>query len=461
VTDARENKYILSIVVLTSFAGPLLFGAVSIALPSMARELSMNAIEMGWVTMVFSLTGAILILPFGRLADIYGRKKIFIIGVLINNIAVAITAFSTSAYMLIAFQFVQGIGFAMIVSTGTALLISAYPPQQRGKMLGMMVAAVYLGMALGPTFGGLLTHNFGWRSIFAPTFILQIPAIVLVLAKIKSEWSEARGEQFDITGSVLLSVMLFCLLYGFSLLPSQSGIWIVVIGIVTFIAFILWELKVKSPIFSISLITGNRLFAFSSLTHFLYYTATFPTTFIMSLYLQYIKGFNSQEAGFILLITPVIMAVFSPIAGRISDRVQARVNVSVAIVVVLVGILLLYAATLNEGLTSIIIALVLLGFGFAFFTSPNTNAIMSSVDRKYYGIASATQATTRNIGITFSMSIIMLLFSLYMGSAQITPEYYEPFVQSIRVAFIIFAGICVLSIALSASRGEVVLKAEK
>jgi MFS family permease len=213
MTDTRENRYILIIVVLTSFAGPLLFGAVSIALPSMARELSMNAIQMGWVTMVFSLTGAILILPFGRLADIFGRKRIFIIGLLINTVAVAFTAFSTSAYMLIALQFVQGIGFSMLVSTGTALLTSAYQPQQRGRMFGIMVAAVYLGMALGPTFGGLLTHNFGWRSIFAPTFILQIPAIIIVFAKIKSEWADAKGEGFDVTGSILLTIALFCLLY--------------------------------------------------------------------------------------------------------------------------------------------------------------------------------------------------------------------------------------------------------
>ncbi len=460
MADARENRYILAIVILTSFAGPLLFGAVSIALPSMARELTMNAIQMGWVTMIFSLTGAILILPFGRLADIFGRKRIFIIGSIVNTIAVAMTAFSTSAYMLIAFQFIQGIGFAMLVSTGTALLTSAYPPQQRGRMLGMMVAAVYLGMALGPTFGGLLTHNFGWRSIFAPTFLLQIPVIIIVFTRIKSEWADAKGDKFDFTGSVLISIMLFCLLYGFSLLPSQRGIWIIGVGIVAFVLFILWELRVKSPIFDIGLITKNRLFAFSSITHFLFYTATFPTTFIMSLYLQYIEGFNSQDAGFILLITPVIMAAFSPLAGRTSDRVQPRVNVSASIIVVLAGILLLFAATFYEQLIYIIIALVLLGFGFAFFTSPNTNSIMSSVDRKYYGIASATQATTRNIGITFSMSIIMLLFSLYMGNAQITPEYYPSFVQSIRIAFIAFAGLCVISVVFSAARGPVMRSSE-
>ncbi len=213
-------------------------------------------------------------------------------------------------------------------------------------------------------------------------------------------------------------------------------------------------IKGQSPIFNISLITRNRLFAFSSFAHFLFYTATFAITFIMSLYLQYIKGFSSQEAGFILLITPAIMAISSPIAGRISDRIQPRVNVSIAIVVVLIGILLLFHATENQGLINIIIALVLLGLGYAFFTSPNTNAIMSSVERKHYGVASAIQATTRNIGITFSMSVIILLFSLYIGNAAITPEYYASFMQSIRIAFIVFAGLCICSIIASATRAE-------
>jgi EmrB/QacA subfamily drug resistance transporter len=423
----------------------------------MAHELAMNAVQMGWVPMGFSLTGAILILPFGRLSDIYGRKKIFIIGILINTVAVAITPFSTSAYMLITFQLIQGVGFAMLVGTSTALLTSAYPPHQRGRALGILVAAVYLGLALGPSLGGLLTYNFGWRSIFLPTILLQIAAIVLVLTKVKSEWADAKGEKYDIIGSILIPIMLFCLLYGFSLLPSSSGICIIVIGLISVVIFVRWELRLESPIFNISHITKNRLFSFSSLTHFLFYTATFATTIIMSLYLQYIKGFNAQEAGLILLITPIIMAAFSPLAGRTSDRVQPRVNVSAAIIVVLIGILLLFAATFNEGMISIIIALALLGLGFAFFVSPNTNAIMSSVDKKYYGIAAATQATTRQVGVTFSISIIMLLFSLFLGKAQITPEYYPVFVQSIQIAFIVFVGLGVLSIVFSIARGRVII----
>ena len=453
--DKRENNYILATVVLTSFALPLLLGAQSIALPTIAQELSMTAIQMGWVPLLFSMSGAILVLPFGRLADIVGRKKVYIMGTIISTAAVAVTALSVSAYMLIIFQLMLGIGFSMISSTAPALLTSAYPPQQRGKALGIFVASVYLGTACGPSLGGLLTYDLGWRSIYAPTFLLLAPSILLATTRIKSEWVASKGEKFDYIGSMLIPIMLFCLLFGFYQLPSIKAIWIMAIGIVGVALFIFWELRAESPIFNISHITKNRLFSFSGLTHFLYYTATFPITFIMSLYLQYIKGYNSREAGLILLITPIIMACFSPLAGRTSDKAQPRVNVSAAICIVLIGIVLLFAATFSEGLLLIIVALVLNGLGFAFFVSPNTNAIMSSVDKKYYGVASATQAATRQIGICFSLSLTMLLFSLYIGDVQITPEYYPVFLQSIRTAFVIFSGVSILAIVISATRGYI------
>ena len=451
--DTRESRYILATIVCASFALTIIIGAVSIALPSMAQDLSLSAIQMGWVPMLFSLTTAILILPFGRMADILGRVRIYRLGIYLTAGGIIVTACSISASMLIACQFLLGLAFSMISSTTPALITSASHPHNRGRNLGIYVSSIYLGTALGPSLGGLLTHNFGWRSIFVPTLLLLIPIIVLVSTKIKSEWADAKNEKFDITGSILISVMLFCLLYGFSQLPSTRGVWVIAAGVVSIVLFVLWELRVESPILNISYIVKNRLFSFSSLTHLLYYTATYPITFIMSLYLQYIKGYNSQEAGLILLITPVIMAVVSPLAGRTSDRIQPRVNVSAAITVVLIAVLLLFTATSADGLASIIIALVLLGAGYAFFVSPNTNAIMSSVDKKYYGVASASLATARQTGQTLGMSIIMLLFSLFIGNVQISPAYYPAFLQSVRTGFLVFAGVCIVSIAFSSARG--------
>jgi MFS family permease len=198
------------------------------------------------------------------------------------------------------------------------------------------------------------------------------------------------------------------------------------------------------------------MFAFSNISQITYHIAIFSVTFILSLYLQYIKGFSPQDAGFVLLAQPVIQAVLSPIAGRVSDRIQPRITASLGLVAVLGAILLLLHETEVASLTSIIIGLVLLGSGASFFGTPNTSAIMNCVEKKYYGVASAIDSTARNIGQTFSMGVVMLLFSLYMGTAQITPEHHTAFLESIRMAFVIFAGLSFCSIILSALRGKLV-----
>jgi EmrB/QacA subfamily drug resistance transporter len=456
MADTQDNRYILTIAVLTSFCNALIISAVIIALPAIGNDLNMNAVQLGWVTQSHSLASAIFILPFGRVADIWGRKKTFTTGLVITIVSTFLATFSISFLMLIPLRVIQGIGMAMMFSTGVALLTSAYPRTDRGRVLGINVAAVYVGLSLGPTIGGLLTQNLGWRSIFLLFVVLQIPALILVLNKVRREWREAKGEKFDITGALLFSIMLFSIIYGFSSLPATMGIVIMLIGVMALVAFIMWELKVKSPLLNVHLLTRNRVLSLSSLAQFIFYSALFSVSFILSLYLQYIKGLSPQDAGFILLSQPVMQAAFSPIAGRISDRIQPRIIVSASVVIALVGLLLLLGATENTSMLLIILGLILVGLSFAFFSPPTMNAIMSSMESKYYGVASAIDSTSRNIGMTFSMSILMLLFSIHMGTAQITPEHYADFVESIRTALIIFSGFCLCCIFVSLARGKVV-----
>ncbi len=455
------KRNILWVLLLAMFGGSLIMSSIPIALPSIAEELSMNAVQIGWVSLVFGLASAVLILPMGRLADIFGRKKIFAMGMLINVAGMIGSASSISWLMLISFQIVAGIGSSMFMATAFALLSSAYAPAERGGALGLVVAAVYLGQSIGPTIGGLLTHNFDWRFIVLPTVIFQSLAFVVLYTKVKGEWLGAKGEKFDVTGSALFAVMLFCLLYGFSSINTQTGIWIIVAGICLMALFIYWEMKADSPMLNLRLLIHNRFFSFSGLTILLFYIVSISIPFIMSLYLQYILGFNPQVAGFILLIQPAFMAIFSPIAGILSNRVQTRILVSIGLFIVLLGVIFIFAAISNSWLPGIIIGLILAGFGYAFFASPNTNAIISSVDKKDYGVASAFESTMRTVGITFGMSILILLFSINLGAAKITPEYYEPFLESVKMAFIIFMIFCILSICTSATRGKMPVISEK
>ncbi|RLI23816.1 MFS transporter, partial [Candidatus Bathyarchaeota archaeon] len=325
---AVEKKYVLIVAALGSFLTPFMGSSVNIALPSIGKDLRMDAITLSWVTTSYLLTSAIFLVPFGRIADIYGRKRIFISGILLYTASSFFSTISVSAESLIFFRVLQGIGGAMIFSTGTAILISVFPVGERGRALGVNVAAVYLGISLGPVLGGLLTQSFGWRSIFLVSLPIGLTITAFTLWKLKEEWAEAKGERLDLVGSITYSVALIAIMFGFSLLPGSSGLWLIVIGGLGILAFVKWEAEVEGPILNVSLFKNNLTFALSNLTALISYSATFAVSFILTLYLQYIKSFTPQDAGLILASQPIVQAVFSPLAGRLSDRMEPRVLAS-------------------------------------------------------------------------------------------------------------------------------------
>jgi MFS family permease len=373
------KKYVLLIATLASFLAPFMGSSVNIALPAIGKEFSMNSVLLSWITTAYLLAVAILLVPFGRIADIYGRKKIFTLVMLIFLVSSLLTASSQSAQVLIAFRLLHGIGSAMIFSTGVAILTSVYPSGERGRVLSINVASVYFGLSVGPFFGGLLTEYFGWRSIFLAVVPLAVIIIYLLFTKMDSDWSEAKGEKFDLVGAVIYSFSLVAIMYGFSLLPSVLGLGVVLGGIIGIMAFLQWEIKVDDPVLAIGMLRKNTVLTFSSLAAFINYSATFATGFILSLYLQYIKGLNPHHAGLVLISQPLVMALFSPFAGRLSDRLEPRIVASSGMGLITAGLLLFMFLDEKTTLGFIIITLVLSGLGFAFFSSPNTNSVMGSV----------------------------------------------------------------------------------
>lgn len=317
------------------------------------------------------------------------------------------------------------------------------------------MASMYLGLSLGPFLGGLLTQYFGWRSIFMVCIVIGLLTIVLILWKLKGEWAGAKGEKFDIVGSVIYCLMLIAIVYGSTHLPGPLGIVLIVIGLIGMVAFIIWEMRIVNPILEITLFRENRTFAFSSLAALINYGATWSVGFLLSLYLQYIKGLSPQYAGFVLVSQPIIQALFSPLAGRMSDKIQPRFVASAGMAFTVVGLVLFVFLDKETAILQIIASLILLGFGFALFVSPNTHAVMSSVDKRSYGMAAAVVATMRQLGILGSMGIVMLFFTLYIGNAQITPEYHGAFLHSVHMIFIISAVLCFAGIFASLARGNV------
>jgi len=452
--DAATKRAVLLIAILTSFLTPFMASSINIALPAIEREFRVDAVLLAWVATSFLLPAAVFLLPFGRLADIHGRKKIFGWGIAGYTAASILCGLSPSIGSLIAFRVLQGAAGAMIFATGVAMLTSVFPVGERGQVLGLNVAAVYLGLSLGPPLGGLLTQFLGWRSVFLVNVPLGLSIIALILRRLKGDWAEARGEKFDLAGTLLYSLSLTMIMHGVPQVTTRTGFWLLVLGVMGLTAFLRWEQRVEHPVLDVNLLKGNAVFTFSNLAALINYSATFAVTFLLSLYLQYTKGLGPRDAGLILVSQPLVMAVFSPVAGRLSDRIEPRTVASLGMAFTVLGLVLL--AFLGEGTTLplIVAILAILGFGFALFSSPNTNAVMSSVDRRFYGVASATLATMRLSGQMLSMAIATLIFALYVGRVRIAVANPASFLQSLKVAFAVFAILCFCGIFASLARGR-------
>ncbi len=455
MTEKGIRNAALFVATLASFMTPFMGSSINIALPSIAKEFIIDAVLLSWIPTSYLLTSAVCLVPLGRLADIYGRKRTFLCGVVAFTLFSFLCAISTSTMMLILFRALQGAGGAMIFSTGPAILTSVFPPQERGKVLGFNLAAVYSGLSLGPVLGGVLTHYFTWRSIFLLNVLLGIVIIALLLLRMRVEWAEARGERFDFIGAAIYGVAILGVVYGMSLLPTPRSLVYLVIGALALFAFVQRELKVKEPLFDLHLFMINRVFAFSNLTALVNYGGVFALTFLLSLYLQHIKGLGAQGAGLILISQPVVMALCSPFAGRLSDRIEPRIVASAGMAFSTFGLFLLVFLTPDSGMGFIIGAQMILGFGVGLFSSPNTNAIMGSVERKFYGLASGSVATMRVLGMMISMAIATLVFSVFLGRVQITPVYYGSFMEAVRAAFLVFSFLCFVGVFTSLVRGEV------
>ncbi|MBC7114070.1 MAG: MFS transporter, partial [Archaeoglobi archaeon] len=423
----------------------------NIALPAIAKEFSMDAITLNWVTTSYLLSIAVFLLPSGRMADMRGRKKIFSAGILIFTLSSFLSGISQTQFFLISSRILQGIGAAMIFSTSVAILTSVFPAHERGKVLGINVASVYTGLTLGPFLGGILTDWFGWRSVFLVNVPLGILTVALALTKLEGDWADAVNEKFDFTGAILYGSMLVLLLLGI----SEFSALLVILGFLLLILFILHELRTDFPLLHIDLFRRNIAFSFSNLAALLHYSATFGITFLLSLYLQYIKSLTPQETGMILVAQPAVQAVLSPLAGWLSDRIEPRFIASAGMGITALGLMLFSGLQEETSVVFIIANLVLLGLGFALFSSSNTNAIMSSVEKGFYGVASATLATMRVVGQTLSMALIMLVFAPHIGERAITQETYGVFMRSVRLSFLIFSVLCLIGILASLARGNI------
>ena len=449
----RRNA--LLVAVLSSFLTPFMGSSVVISLPAISRDLSMDAVSLSWISTAYLLSSAAFLVPVGRAADIYGRKKIFIWGIILDNISSILGALAPSGSFLILCRALQGMGGAMIFGTGLSIVIAVYPARERGKALGIPLTATYVGLTLGPVLGGLMTDYLGWRSIFLSNVLIGLVILTSAIWKIKEEWAEARGEKFDLVGALLYVFSLVFTIYGLLRLPAIIGFMMLIPGIAGFVFFVVWISKTKYPVMEIHLFRKNRPFLFSNIAALINYSATFGVTFLLSLYLQYVMKLSAQHAGFVLVAQPLVMAGFAAITGRLSDRIEPRIIASAGMASLMIGLVFLVFLNDQTPLYYVVFNLMFLGFGFALFVTPNTNAIMSSVEKRFYGVASGMMGTMRLIGQAFSMAIVTLIFMVYIGRTAITVQNQPQLLLSMKISFVVFAVLCFFGVIASLVRGKI------
>ena len=449
------KRYTLLVASTTAFLTPFTGSSVNLAIPAIGLQFGSGTLMLNWVITSYLLASVAFLVPFGKLADIQGRKKVFIAGITFFSIASALCGFAWSTEMLIIGRALQGMGSAMIFGTSMAMLTSVFPLQERGRVLGIYGASVYVGGTLGPVLGGALTHNLGWQSIFFLSALIGFAVTSLTLSKLKGEWSGAAGERYDLLGAVLYAVGLVVLIYGITTLATSDWSWyILTLGIIILIFFARHELRIPHPVLQLRLFAHNAAFAFSNLAALINYCAISAVGYLMSLFLQVSLGYNSQVAGFILLAQPAIMALVSPSAGRLSDKIEPRIVASIGMGLSTLGLFILIFVNPQMPVALVMVTLVLVGLGAALFASPNNNAVLSAVPKQFLGVASSTLGTARLIGQVMSMALVTLIMTSCIGNVELSPAYGQLFIKAARTSFIVFTILSVLGIMASLARGK-------
>jgi len=443
----------LWVIAAVQFLTPFMFSAIGVALPTIGREFSANAVHLGLVEMAYILGVALFLLPVGRFADIHGRKKIFLSGIILITLATLALSLAPTIKTLILFRFFQGIGASMITSSSFAILTSVYPKEQRGRALGVVVSAVYLGISAGPTLAGLMISYLGWRWIFYSAIPVELAALIFALTRLKGEWADARGERFDWIGSLLYMTSLCGLIVGvLEIRQFQAAGWLAGAGLTGMAIFLFYETQFDSPLLPLKKIMANRIFVYSNLATWLNYAASFGIMFFFSLYLQIIKGMPPKTTGFILILQPLLQAACAPVAGRLADLYRPAHIATAGMILCTFGLAVSTQLSASSSFTMIYTVLILMGLGFGFFSTPNSTAIMASIPPRDYGMASSLMATMRTTGMLTSMTIITLLLGHFLDNQPVTTETGPAFIATMQAAMLLFSLMGLVAIGFSLGR---------
>ena len=420
------ETYVVLISFLTSFFGVFLSNGIIIGVPAIANDFAMNNVIQNWIPTIFFLVMAVFTVPAGQISGKFGVKKSLLIGVIVFLIGStgAALSFSTESFML--FRIIQGASVAFINVSAMAMVVSAVKPQNRGKALGFTVTGVYLATSLSPVICGFLVYNLGWRSIFYVVIPFLVLCIVLIILKVPQEWQTYADDKIDKIGSIIYSIGILLFIYGFTNLINTNGLICTVAGIALLIVFAAWELRQKSPVFNMNLFKNTK-FTSSNIAALCSYLAIMVVTTILNYHFQYVRGWNAQMAGLVLIVTPIIMAILAPNTGKLSDRIHPQKLAAAGMAIATVALLILTFLNKDTPLYLVILAMI--------FVPP-----------KDAPTASASQATMRTIGQTMSLGLLTLIFAWIMGNLALSTQYADLIVKSSQIICTICMFACLVSI---------------
>jgi len=453
-TKSNYHWYVLATVFVGTFMGPLDSSIVNIAIPSLTKYFSVGITTVEWVVMAYLLTTSSLLLSTGRLGDMVGHKRIYIIGFLTFTAASALCGISGSVQQLVFFRVVQAVGATCMFSSSPAILTDAFPTE-RGKALGLISISVAIGLTVGPTLGGFIVHNFGWRWIFFVNIPIGIIASIMA-AFILKESKLPTVKRFDFAGATTAFLALFSVLLALSMgdkwgWRSSSTIGLLLAAVVFAAAFLYFENKVEEPMLDLSLFR-IRLFTTANISALINYASLFIATFLTPFYLRDVFGESIQTTGLVLTVIPLFIGLVAPISGTLSDKIGSRMLSSLGLTINALALLGLSRTSVSTGILPVALFLGLFGFGAGLFQSPNSSAIMGAVPRHRLGIAAGMQATMRSVGMVLGVAMAGAIVGTYAPAGPADPHM----ASAIHIAFVSGSVIAGIGVVASLVRGGAV-----
>ena len=457
-TRQANPTLVLLVMVVTSFLISFAQSSVNLAIPIIGIEFGVSTSMLGWISMGTLIPSLAFSVPVARIADLTGRKRIFVIGMIGYCVFSLGTALATSFFHIIICRLMLGLSLAFMFSTSIAILISAFPAEKRGRVLGFNTASLYIGLSIGPVIGGFLTHNFGWRSSFILALISGAVIGGFAIYGLENDKKRQDNEEkraLDIPGMILFIIGSGSLAYGISsiargILPKI----LVIAGIIVLIIFVRVELKSNSPLLDIKLFKTNKTLWYSSLAALFEFGSTASVVYMLSIYLQVVRNFDPQTSGLILLFQPIVIAIVSPIAGRLSDTKSPFKIATGGLCISFCSLICFSLLGVDSPILLIILALILIGTGSGSFSTPNQNAIMSSVSPSEYSVASSLVLTMRSFGSVLGMSIITIVTYVMLESYTLADAPPEMISKAFKYCYIAFIGFCILGLVFARERKD-------